>query len=82
MKQSKKGENDTMENPECSPSIGGTSASLSWPNKDGKSIVRHGPASDCTSVSADSPAIRSTQVRSILVKSFHFSDYTDPCNKS
>ncbi|XP_018570103.1 circadian locomoter output cycles protein kaput isoform X2 [Anoplophora glabripennis] len=62
MKQSRKDESDAMENPETSPSIGGNSAALPWPSKDGgKSIVRLGPASDCTSVSADSPAVRSTQ---------------------
>ncbi|KAJ8919926.1 hypothetical protein NQ315_006455 [Exocentrus adspersus] len=61
MKQTRKEEQgDVMENVE--PSLGGASGTLSCPSKSGsKSVVRHGPSSDSTSVSADSPAIRTTQ---------------------
>ncbi|XP_072400005.1 circadian locomoter output cycles protein kaput isoform X1 [Diabrotica undecimpunctata] len=67
MKQSRKGEADSSENFD-QPEEPSPSAIMSWtatsPNASvagtgtAKSVVHHGPASDCTSMSADSPGSR------------------------
>ncbi|KAJ8967817.1 hypothetical protein NQ314_002616 [Rhamnusium bicolor] len=77
MKQSQKRDFNGFENSEeSSPSLGGGSSALPWPSKGGsKSVVRHRPASDCTSMSADSPGSRQsvmTSPRSAVTESCYY----------
>ncbi|XP_074028259.1 circadian locomoter output cycles kaput protein Clock isoform X1 [Leptinotarsa decemlineata] len=69
MKQSRKKDcHDGFENiEEPSSAVGGSSVALPWPGSKsgdtgGCSVVRHGPPSDCTSMSADSPGSRQSSV--------------------
>ncbi|KAJ8943591.1 hypothetical protein NQ318_006593 [Aromia moschata] len=60
LKQSRKEESDGFENPDpTSPTLAASSPAIPWPNKGAsKSVVRHGSASDCTSMSGDSRGSR------------------------
>lgn len=52
------------------PSLSG---SVPWPNKSGKSNIRHGPPSDCTYMSADSPGSRQSVMTQLSVVKFMLS---------
>ncbi|RZB94416.1 clock, partial [Asbolus verrucosus] len=52
-----------------SPALDNGGSSNPWPNKNSKSTIRHGTASDCTSMSADSPTSRQSVMTQHSVKS-------------
>ncbi|XP_068900883.1 circadian locomoter output cycles protein kaput [Tenebrio molitor] len=68
MKQNRKEETRvTISGP--SPTLGNGGSSTPWPSKNNKSIIRHETASDCTSMSADSPTSRQSAMTHFSVKS-------------